>query len=149
MYSRRPNSAHSGSMQKTQFSHFLTIELVEANELSSLITICSFEWYTIINFFLDILYILCFLDEVLKISEEKLPCHFLLEYEAFSLPKSPHFWLQHSCTNCIIEICPWCQRYFFCALELKNTFWKFALDDLWWPWLDFDLPWCLKYFFST
>ena len=32
---------------------------------------------------------------------------------------------------------------------LFHTFWKFALDDLWWPWPDSDLPLCLKYLFCA
>ena len=29
----------------------------------------------------------------------------------------------------------------------KIHFWKFALDDLWWPWPYFDPPWCLNVLF--
>ena len=35
---------------------------------------------------------------------------------------------------------------FLCMGAQKYTFWKFALDDLWWPWPDFDLPWGPNFF---
>ena len=33
--------------------------------------------------------------------------------------------------------------------KLEYTFWKVALDELWWLWSDFDHQWCLKYFFCA
>ena len=38
---------------------------------------------------------------------------------------------------------------FLCIGAQKCTFWKFALDDLWWPWPDFDLPQGPKCFFLS
>ena len=35
---------------------------------------------------------------------------------------------------------------FLCIGSQKYTFWKFAFDDLWLPWPDFDLSWCPKCF---
>ena len=32
----------------------------------------------------------------------------------------------------------------FIFIRAQNAVWKFALDDLWWNWADFDLPWCSK-----
>ena len=41
------------------------------------------------------------------------------------------------------------KMHFLCIGVKKYTFWKFALDDLWWPWPYFDLPWCLKSIFCA
>ena len=39
----------------------------------------------------------------------------------------------------------WCPKCLYVWIGAqKYTFWKFALDYLWWPWHDFDFPWCPK-----
>ena len=66
---------------------------------------------------------------IMKITDEKKEFFigsdhdlYLIKYEAFSLPESPHFWLQHSCTNCIIEMSMMSKILFLCTGAQKYTF---------------------------